>query len=215
MIAPDKRWKKYQAFLARGDWHVHSRWSNDAQGSIADYCRQARTNGLRLIAFTEHVRRKIEFDYGQFSEDVEAAQQAFPDLIILKGCEAKVLNVAGEIDAPDHVLAQCDVVIGSFHSFADPSQYVPALRNMLRNPVVDIWGHPTLYCVKHGIALDHATLESLVDLCMEHDVLIEFNHKYGLPPAAMREIVRRRRATHVFSSDAHRVEELRKGTEEL
>jgi hypothetical protein len=44
--------------------------------------------------------------------------------------------------------------------------------------------------------------------------LIEFNRKYGLPPAAMREIARRRRAKHVFSSDAHRVEELRNGTEE-
>jgi putative hydrolase len=140
MTAPNKRWKKYHAFLARGDWHVHSRWSNDAQGSIADYCRQARANGLRLIAFTEHVRRKIEFDFRQFSADVDAARQAFPDLVILKGCEAKVLNVAGEIDASDHVLEQCDVVIGSFHSFADPSQYIPALRNMLRNPIVDIWG---------------------------------------------------------------------------
>jgi putative hydrolase len=215
MTPPDKRWKKYQAFLGLGDWHVHSRWSNDAQGSIADYCHQARTNGLRLIAFTEHVRRKIEFDYGQFSADVDAARQAFPDLIILKGCEAKVLNVAGEIDAPDHVLAQCDVVIGSFHSFADPSQYVPALRNMLRNPIVDIWGHPTLYCVKHGITLDAPTLEGLVNLCIEHEVLIEFNHKYDLPPAAMREIATRRHAKHVFSSDAHRVEELRKGAEEL
>lgn len=214
MPAIDKRWKTHQAWLKLGDWHVHSRWSNDAQGSIVDYCRQARANGLKLIAFTEHVRRKIEFDYREFSADVDAARRAFPELIILKGCEAKVLNVAGEIDAPDHVLEQCDVVIGSFHSFADPSQYVPAVRNMLRNPAVDIWGHPTLYCVKKGITLDSATLESLVDLCIEHEVLIEFNRKYGLPPAAMREIARRRRAKHVFSSDAHRVEELRNGTEE-
>jgi putative hydrolase len=215
MATVDKRWKKYHAWLALGDWHVHSRWSNDAQGTLADYCRRARANGLKLVAFTEHVRRKIEFDYQAFSADVDAARQAFPDLIILKGCEAKVLNVAGEIDAPDDVLEQSDVVIGSFHSFADPSQYVPALRNMLRNPVVDIWGHPTLYCVKRGITLDPATLESVVDLCIEHEVLIEFNHKYGLPPTAMREIVTRRRAKHVFSSDAHRVEELRNGTEKL
>jgi putative hydrolase len=215
MPAVDKRWKKYHALLASGDWHVHSSWSNDAQGTLADYCRRARVNGLKLVAFTEHVRRKIEFDYREFSADVDAARQAFPDLIILKGCEAKVLNVAGEIDAPDYVLEQSDVVIGSFHSFADPSQYVPALRNMLRNPVVDIWGHPTLYCVKRGITLDLATLESVVDLCIEHEVLIEFNHKYGLPPAAMREIVIRRRAEHVYSSDAHRVEELRNGTEKL
>jgi DNA polymerase (family 10)/putative hydrolase len=209
----DKRWKRYHAALDLGDWHVHSAWSNDAQGAIADYCRRAHANGLKLIAFTEHVRRKIEFDYHKFCADVEAARREFPDLIILKGCEAKVLNVAGEIDAPDHVLEQCDVVIGSFHSFADPSQYVSALCNMLRHPQVDIWGHPTLYAVKQGITLDQATQEHVIDLCIEHEVLIEFNQKYRLPSAAMRDLVRRRRATHVFGSDAHRVEDLWNGTE--
>jgi putative hydrolase len=215
MPTADKRWKTYNDWLGLGDWHVHSAWSNDAQGSIAEYCRRARANGLKLIAFTEHVRRRIEFDYQRFGDDVDAARREFPDLIILKGCEAKVLNVAGEIDAPDDVLAQCDVVIGSFHSFADPSQYIPALRSMLRNPQVDIWGHPTLYAVKQGIALDQATLESVVDLCIEHDVLIEFNHKYRLPSAAMREQVRCRGAKYVFGSDAHRVEDLWNGTEEV
>jgi DNA polymerase (family 10)/putative hydrolase len=213
MPTADKRWKQYHAWLGLGDWHVHSAWSNDAQGTIADYCRRARANGLKLIAFTEHVRRKIEFNYQQFAEDIDAARREFPDLIILKGCEAKVLNVAGEIDAPDDVLAQCDVVVGSFHSFADPSQYVPALCSMLRNPQVDIWGHPTLYCVKQGISLDYATLESVVELCIEHDVLIEFNQKYRLPSTAMRDLVRRRRATYVFGSDAHRVEDVWNGTE--
>jgi putative hydrolase len=213
MLIADKRWKKYDAWLGLGDWHVHSAWSNDAQGPIVEYCRRARANGLKLIAFTEHVRRKIEFDYQKFCDDVEAARREFPDLIILKGCEAKVLNVAGEIDAPDHVLEQCDVVVGSFHSFADPSQYVPALCNMLRNPQVDIWGHPTLYCVKQGITLDQATLECVVDLCIAHNVLIEFNQKYRLPSAAMCDLVRRRLAKYVFGSDAHRVEDLWNRTE--
>jgi histidinol phosphatase-like PHP family hydrolase len=71
-----------------------------------------------------------------------------------------------------------------------------------------------LYCLKQGITLDHATLERIVDLCIEHDVLIEFNQKYRLPSAAMRALVRRRRATYVFGSDAHRVEDLWNGTEE-
>src|SRR5262249_37428931 len=48
-----KRWVRHEALLADGDWHVHSRWSNDAQGTIHDYCAQARANHLKLIAFTE------------------------------------------------------------------------------------------------------------------------------------------------------------------
>ena len=36
------------------DYHVHSDYSQDAEGSIADYCRQARVLGLEEICFTPH-----------------------------------------------------------------------------------------------------------------------------------------------------------------
>jgi DNA polymerase (family 10)/putative hydrolase len=204
-----KRWKTHEALLADGDWHVHSHWSNDAQGTIAEYCRQAVANGLRLIAFTEHVRRKIEFDYGQFSDEVARAREAFPELVILKGCEAKVLGPDGDIDAPDEVLESADVVIGSFHSFPEPDRYLTALANLLRNPRVDIWGHPTLFAVRHGIPLGLGTVEELIDLCVEREVLIEFNRKYRLPGDAIRALVVARGARYVFGSDAHRVDALR------
>ncbi|HEV8439992.1 MAG TPA: PHP domain-containing protein [Methylomirabilota bacterium] len=214
MTAVAKRWTRHAALLADGDWHVHSRWSNDAQGTIHDYCRQARENGLKLIAFTEHVRRKLLFDFAAFSADVDGAREEFPDLVILKGCEAKVMNAEGEIDAPDHVLEQCDVVIGSFHSFPNPSDYVTALAKLLCNPQVDIWGHPTLYAMRNGIPLDLATVESLIDLATDRQVLIEFNRKYRLPSDAMRALVVERGAKYVISSDAHRVDALRSRKDE-
>jgi DNA polymerase (family 10)/putative hydrolase len=208
-----KRWTRYAAYLGSGDWHVHSRWSSDAQGSIEEYCLRARAGGLKLVAFTEHVRRQLRYDYGAFVEEVERAREAFPDLVLLAGCEAKVLDVTGAIDAPDHVLDRADLVIGSFHSFAEPGRYVDALEAMLRHPRVDVWGHPTLYAVKKGLVLDPATQATLIDLCREREVLIEFNQKYQLPGPAMRELVRERGALHVTGSDAHRVEDLWSGVE--
>lgn len=209
MSRPPKRWTKYESILADGDWHVHSRWSADAQGSIAEYCRRAIANDLRLIAFTEHVRREIKFDYRRFSDDVDRAREQFPELVILKGCEAKVLGTEGDLDAADEVLESSDVVIGSFQSFPEPSSYLNALANMLSNPQVDIWGHPTLYAVRHGLPLDLATVEELIDLSSERQVLIEFNRKYRLPSDSIRALVRARGARYVFGSDAHRVDALR------
>ena len=37
------------------DYHVHSNYSFDAEGSIDDYCRVAISKGLEEIAFTTHV----------------------------------------------------------------------------------------------------------------------------------------------------------------
>src|SRR5262245_24974177 len=130
MLLPPKRWAKYESLLADGDWHVHSRWSRDAQGTVPEYCRRAIANELRLIAFTEHVPRHIEFDYHRFSDDVDRARELFPDLVILKGCEARVLSADGDLDAPDEVLESSDVVISSFQSFPEPSTYLTALANM-------------------------------------------------------------------------------------
>jgi histidinol-phosphatase (PHP family) len=36
------------------DYHVHSDYSQDAEGSVSDYCRQAVTIGLTEICFTPH-----------------------------------------------------------------------------------------------------------------------------------------------------------------
>jgi DNA polymerase (family 10)/putative hydrolase len=202
-----KRWEAYRSELLAGDWQVHTTWS-DGKNSIVEYCIEARKKGLRLIAFTEHVRRELRYDFWAYTREVAEARKQFPDLILLAGCEAKVLNRQGDLDAPLDVLEKADVVLGAFHSFAEPEHYVEALEAMLRNPYVDSWAHPTLYAHKRGIVLTDEQEERLIRLCMEQQVLVEFNGKYDLPRPAMREKVKTLGASYVYGSDAHSAAEL-------
>lgn len=202
-----KRWEAYQQDLLRGDWQVHTTWS-DGKNTIADYCEQARRKGLRLIAFTEHVRRELRYDFDAYADEVAEHRRKYPDLILLAGCEAKVLNCDGELDASPRVLERADVVLGAFHSFAEPERYLEALAAMLSNPWVDSWAHPTLYAQKRGITLTDEDETRLVRLCMEKRVLVEFNAKYDLPKPSLREKVHALGATYVYGSDAHSVAEL-------
>lgn len=202
-----KRWEAYTEELLRGDWQVHTTWS-DGKHTIAEYCREARRKGLRLIAFTEHVRRELRYDFWAYMREVEAARKQFPDLILLAGCEAKVLNRQGDLDATPEVLAKSDLVLGAFHSFAEPEHYLEALEAMLSNPWVDSWAHPTLYAHKRGIVLTDAQEERLVRLCMDKCVLVEFNGKYNLPSPTLREKVHTLGAAYVYGSDAHSAPEL-------
>lgn len=202
-----KRWEAFKSDLLAGDWQVHTTWS-DGKNSIVDYCHEARRKGLRLIAFTEHVRREIRYDFWAYTREVEAARKEFPDLTLLAGCEAKVLNRQGDLDAPQDVLEKADIVLGAFHSFAESEHYLEALEAMLRNPWVDSWAHPTLYAHKRGIILTEEQEERLIRLCMEQHVLVEFNSKYDLPRPAMREKTKTLGATYVYGSDAHSIKEL-------
>ena len=57
-----KRWEKYKEFLSLGDWHVHTSYT-DGKNTVYELCRRARENRLRLIAFTEHVRRTLTYRF--------------------------------------------------------------------------------------------------------------------------------------------------------
>jgi len=192
-----------------GDFHVHTNYT-DGENTIVEYCQRARQNSLRVIAFTEHMRKNLNYNYHDFLSDIHHAKSDFADLTILSGCEAKVLNIYGELDVPKEVLEQCDVVMGVFHSFKhkDKRNYLIALEAMLRNGIVSIWGHPTLFLNKHRIKLTEEEIKGIIDTCIKEQVLIERNLKYGLPAPSFIELAVKRGAKFVIGSDAHSIDEL-------
>ena len=107
-----KRWHKYEYYLLKGDWHVHTNYT-DGKNTVFEYCKQAEENGLELIAFTEHVRKKLDYDFDDFVAEVYSAKDKF-DLEILAGCEAKVLDSEGTLDVSDDILKECEIVLGVF-----------------------------------------------------------------------------------------------------
>lgn len=192
-----------------GDFHVHTSYV-DGAGTVAEYCQRAIQNGLKVIAFTEHVRRNLTYNFDDFLSDVFQAKSEFRDIKILSGCEAKVLNTDGELDVATEVVERCDLVIGVFHSFnhKDKESYLLALKAMLRNPVVSIWGHPTLFPNKNHLKLEDTEIESAIDICVRENILIERNLRYGIPDARFITLALKRGAKFVISSDAHNLDEL-------
>ena len=192
-----------------GDFHVHTNYT-DGKNTVTEYCQKAQQNNLKVIAFTEHVRKNLVYNFNKFLFDIEKAKEEFSELIILSGCEAKVLNIDGELDVPEEVLDQCEVVIGVFHSFKyeDKKNYLVALKSMLRNHIVDIWGHPTLFAKNHSITLVEDELNEIIDVCVKNNVLIERNLKYNLPDINFVKLAISKGAKFVMGSDAHSVSEL-------
>jgi DNA polymerase (family 10)/putative hydrolase len=203
-----KRTIRYEDTLS-GDFHVHTNYT-DGKNTIIEYCQKARQNNLKVIAFTEHVRKDITYNYEVFLYDVLQAKKEYNNLKILSGCEAKILDINGELDAPKEVLDQCDVVIGVFHSFKwkDKKRYLTALKAMLGNPIVDIWGHPTLFAKKYSIKLADKEIKEIISVCIEHGILIERNFKYNIPDINFMKLAINKGAKFVMGSDAHSISEL-------
>jgi DNA polymerase (family 10) len=133
----------------KGDLHIHTTWS-DGQASIAEMAEVARAQGYQYIAITEH-SQSLGVAGGLAPEElrrqrteIEAVNARYDDFRLLRGVEVEI-RADGVLDLPDDLLAELDVVIASIHSsLRQPRDRITArLVAAMRNPHVDIIGHPT------------------------------------------------------------------------
>jgi histidinol phosphatase-like PHP family hydrolase len=203
-----KKWQKYSKYLETGDWHCHTKYT-DGRNTVLEMCRQARKNGLKLLAFTDHVRKKLPYNFDDLVKDVEIASKKRPGLKIIVGCETKVLDEEGNLDVSQDVLDKCEIVLATFHSFpnSDKKELESALKSMLKRPEVDIWTHPITFFQKCPMC--EREVNEIIRMCSKHNVLIEDNIKPRYRSPRLIEMCRKMGARTVIGSDAHGIEDLR------
>jgi len=94
---------------------------------------------------------------------------------LLQGSEVEI-RADGSLDYPDEVLASLDIVFASLHvSLRQPREQVTQrLVNAIRNPHVDVIGHPTgrLIPDREGADLD---MDAVLKAAAESGVALEIN----------------------------------------
>ncbi len=193
--------ERYGHLLLSGEWHVHTSYT-DGKGTVEQYCQRAEDLGLPLIAFTEHVRRKLSYDFWHLLEEIEEARSAH-DLIILSGCEAKVLP-GGDLDVEDDILREVDYPIMAFHSFPpNLDLYLESLKAAIKSRKATTWAHPGLFLEKTGLKLSSEDLPEIFELLRDHEMGLEMNRKHSLPPPEWLDLAKSLKVKLVRGSDAH------------
>lgn len=133
----------------RGDLHTHSLYT-DGRASIEEMARHARDNGLEYIAITDHSRR-VAMAHGldpqrlrEQRREIEQIGKNLHGITLLNGIEVDILN-DGSLDLPDDALSELDWVVASVHYKLEqsPAQMTRRLIKAIRNPNVDVIGHPS------------------------------------------------------------------------
>ena len=196
-----KNWTKYGEHLWSGEWHIHTSWT-EGDSSVFEYCEKAVKEGVPLLAFTEHVRRTMDYDFGQFLSEIEQVKVRY-NLIVLSGCEAKVLP-GGELDVEEWVLKEIDYPIFAFHSFpGDIDQYLESLKVVFSNRYVNAWAHPGYFLYRQGLKLQDNELVEILELLNRHNILLEVNEKYDLPLPRWFDLAKSLGVRLVRGSDLH------------
>ncbi len=101
------------------DWHTHTRYS-DGRGTVEENVRAAAAKGLSQVAITDHGPRgffigvKSAQTYLDIKRDIEALQGLYPVRVLL-GAEANVTGIAGEIDIPEDIARELDILLVGLH----------------------------------------------------------------------------------------------------
>lgn len=163
------------------DLQVHSTWS-DGKLSMLEMARAAARRGLRVIAFTDHsislgVAGGLSMeDHRKQQAEIQKVQRTLGNSIrVLHATEVEI-KADGTLDYPDDFLASLDLVLASLHtSLRQPRQKITQrLLQAVRNPHVDIIGHPTgrLLPDREGADLD---MEVVLAEAVQSGVALEIN----------------------------------------
>ena len=165
----------------KSNLHMHSTYS-DGKLSMLDMAKAAIKRRLKVIVFTDHsvslgVANGLSIErHKQQSAEIKKIQKQLGDeILILHGSEVEI-KADGSLDYPDDFLASLDLVVASLHSsLRQPREKITErLLKAVRNPHVDIIGHPTGREIpdREGADLD---MEVIFQAAAESGVAMEIN----------------------------------------
>lgn len=189
------------------DTHTHTILSGHAYSTLLENITQAAKVGLKLLVNTEHgpsmANCPPEYLFGGNKLMPENEQ----GVRVLLGIEANILAGSGEIDLTVDRLLQVPFVNASLHleCFAPGTREknTRASINALRNPFVDVLGHPDMP--------DYDTdLEAIVLEAKANGKMLELNnHSFKARPLGyekqvqMLELCKQHSVRITMSSDSH------------
>lgn len=168
----------------RGELHGHSTWS-DGTASIEAMAEVARARGYQYWAVCDHSvglgmvggldgerLRQQAVEIARLNQHY--AEQGI-DFRLLRGTEVEIL-ADGSLGLPDAVLAELDIVVASIHSGLRQERATITERCLkaIRNPHVDILGHPTGRIIGSR-APSEIDMEAVLQACLETGTVPEIN----------------------------------------
>ncbi len=228
-ISPLQRWGRCELDLARhgelpaplsadfyrGDFHVHSDWS-DGLNSLAQLKKRGEELGYEYIAVCDH-SASLGIAGGLSPQRLRERNEIIDSLNasggycrLLKGIELEI-GSGGQLDYSPQLLAELDIVVGALHRGFGQAQaeIMRRLRCAFSQGVIFILAHPTgrLLGRREGLAVD---VTQLMDLAAESGVALELNanpQRLDLDAENLR-LAKAKGISIAINTDSHSIESL-------
>jgi DNA polymerase (family 10) len=194
----------------KGDLQMHST-ASDGKHTVEQMAEAAMALGHEYIAMTDH-SKSVTIANGLDEKRVVAHIKKLHaidakglGIRVLAGSEVDILK-EGQLDYPDEILAQLDVVVCSIHSYMQLDRFAMTDRMLaaIENPYCQIIGHPTGRRLLVRDSFDY-DMEKVLAACAKHGVAMECNsypERLDLREVYLR-MCKERGVKVVISTDSH------------
>lgn len=102
------------------DLHMHTVASAHAYSTLYDYVAEAKRKGITLFAITDHGPDMVDAPHYWHFVNMRVLPRRVDGVGILRGIEANIKNLAGDIDCTGPMLDSLDLIIAGFHETVFP-----------------------------------------------------------------------------------------------
>lgn len=190
------------------DSHSHTIASGHAYSTLSENVAAAAAVGLRLLASTEHGPAMPGAPHLWYFMNMRVIPRIIEGVALLRGIEANIVNVTGDLDIDDSLVAQLDLVLGALHepviAPSNSADHTRAIIGAIVSGRIDILAHG-------GNPAFPIDVEAVAAAAATHNVLIEINNSSFTTSrrgsakncAALAAAVARHGGCLTFGSDAH------------
>lgn len=164
----------------KGDLHVHTKRS-DGSHDFDELIEEAKKRGYEYIAITDHskglgiARGLSEERLIEEKREIDAINKKLKGFRLIAGVEVDIRS-DGNMDFPDDVLKEMDIVVASIHSGfrQHKDQITKRMVSAMRNPYVSVIAHPTGRLIGEREPYD-VDMDEILKVAKETGTAIEIN----------------------------------------
>lgn len=155
------------------DLHMHTIASSHAYSTVHEYVQIAKSKNLKMIAITDHGYKLPDAPHRWHFINMRIIPRIIDGVGILRGIEANIMNLEGEIDCDDDIYQQLDMVIAGFHdpvlAAMDIDKNTQTMIATIKNPKVNIISHP-------GNPRYPIHIDEVAEAAQKYNVALEINN---------------------------------------
>ncbi len=190
------------------DTHAHTIASTHAYSTLHDYLKVAKEKGIKLFAITDHGPDMADAPHFWHFVNMRVLPRIVDGVGVLRGIEANIKNLQGDIDFFGDYLQQLDIVLAGFHEPVFPpstaANHTQALISCIESGKVDIISHP-------GNPAYPIDIDKVAQAAAKHNVALEINNSSFLTSrkgsekscTAIAQAVKQAGGLLVMGSDSH------------